>query len=148
MSTYGQSLHQIVFSTKYREKTLLKSERQRIFKYIWGIIKNNKSHLYRMNGVEDHIHILVSIHPTVALANLVKDIKVGSSHFIKENKILPDFNGWQSGYSYFTYSKDAKNNLIEYIKNQEVHHQTKSSKEELIELLHEHGIEFDMQFFE
>lgn len=148
MGTFTQTLYQIVFSTKYRKKTLSKDERPELFKSIWGILKNNKCHLYRINGVEDHIHIITSLHPSVALANLVKDIKLGSTSFIKEKKIFPDFAGWQDGYSAFTYSIEAKDNLIEYVKNQEEHHKNKTFKEELIELLKEHGIEFDEKYLD
>jgi putative transposase len=91
MSTYTQTLYQIVFSTKYREKTLLKENRPELFKDIWGILKNKKCHLYRVNGVEDHIHIVTSLHPSIALADLVKDIKLGSSSFIKAKGIFEDF---------------------------------------------------------
>lgn len=148
MGTFTQTLYQIVFSTKHREKTLSKDERPELFKSIWGILKNNKCHLYRINGVEDHIHIITSLHPSVALANLVKDIKLGSTSFIKEKKIFPNFGGWQDGYSAFTYSIDVKDNLIEYVKNQEEHHKETTFKEELIELLNEHGIEFDEKYLD
>ena len=148
MGTFTQTLYQIVFSTKYRKKTLSKDDRPELFKSIWGILKNSKCHLYRINGVEDHIHIITSLHPSVALANLVKDIKLGSTSFIKEKKIFPDFAGWQDGYSAFTYSIEAKDNLIEYVKNQEEHHKNKTFKEELIELLKEHGIEFDEKYLD
>lgn len=148
MGTFTQTLYQIVFSTKYRKKTLSKGESPELFKSVWGILKNNKCHLYRINGVEDHIHIITSLHPSVALANLVKDIKLGSTSFIKEKKIFPDFAGWQDGYSAFTYSIEAKDNLIEYVKNQEEHHKNKTFKEELIELLNEHGIEFDEKYLD
>ena len=148
MGTFTQSPYQIVFSTKYRKKTLFKDERLELFKSIWGILKNNKCHLYRINGVEDHIHIIISLHPSVALANLVKDIKLGSTSFIKEKKIFHNFGGWQDGYSAFTYSIDAKDNLIEYVKNQEEHHKETTFKEELIELLNEHGIEFDEKYLD
>ena len=84
MSTYTQILYQIVFGTKNKEQTLTKNNRDELFKYIWGILKNNKCHLYRINGVEDHIHIFTHLHPTIALSALVKDIKVSSSLYIKE----------------------------------------------------------------
>ena len=148
MGTFTQTLYQIVFSTKYRKKTLFKDERPELFKSIWGILKNNKCHLYRINGVEDHIHIITSLHPSVSLANLVKDIKLGSTSFIKEKKIFANFSGWQDGYAAFTYSIEAKNNLIEYVKNQEEHHKNKTFKEELVELLNEHGIEFDEKYLD
>ncbi|MBK9014557.1 MAG: transposase, partial [Saprospiraceae bacterium] len=98
MSTYTQSLYQIVFSTKHRQPTLAKEGRDELFKYIWGILKNKKCHLYRINGVEDHIHIVTSLHPSVALADLVKDIKLASNDHIKETGLFPDFGGWQDGY--------------------------------------------------
>lgn len=148
MSTYTQILYQIVFSTKSRKPTLFKENRTELFKYIWGILKNKKCHLYRINGVEDHLHIVTHIHPTVALASLVKDIKLAASAHIKENNLFPDFRGWQEGYAAFTYSIDAKDNLIEYVKNQEAHHKTKTFKEELIALLLEHGIEFEEKYLE
>ena len=148
MSTYTQILYQIVFSTKYREKTLIKESRVELFKDIWGILKNKNCHLYQIGGVEDHLHIITSIHPSIALATLVKDIKLGSTSFIKEKKILERFNGWQDGYAAFTYSIDAKSNLIEYVKNQEAHHYKKTFKEELMELLHEHGVAYDKKYLE
>ena len=89
MSTYTQILYQLVFSTKYRERTMIKENRPELFKYIWGILKHNKCHLYRINGVEDHLHIVTHLHPTVALSSLIKDIKVSSSKHIKEHNLFP-----------------------------------------------------------
>ena len=148
MSTYTQILYHIVFSTKHREKTLTKEFRPELFKSIWGVLKNKKCHLYQIGGVEDHLHIITSIHPSVALATLVKDIKLGSTSFIKEKKIFQHFNGWQDGDGAFTYSMEAKNNLIEYVKNQEAHHHKKTYKEELIEFLKENGVEYDEKYLE
>lgn len=146
MSTYTQILYQIVYSTKYREKTLDSENRKELFKYIWGILKNNKCHLYQVGGIEDHVHIITHLHPSVALANLVKDIKLASSDYIKTEKLFPNFNGWQNGYAAFTYSIEAKENLIRYVKNQEEHHKMKTFIGELKELLIEHKIEFDEKY--
>ena len=66
--------------------------------------------------MEDHLQILTSLHPTKALSNLVKDIKIASSNFIKETKAFPNFEGGQNGYGAFAYSYDAKEHLIQYIK--------------------------------
>ncbi len=73
MSTYTQILYQIVFSTKNQENTMIESGQEKLYKYIWGILKNKKCHLYRIGGVEDHLHIITHIHPTVAIAYLVKE---------------------------------------------------------------------------
>ncbi len=146
MSTYTQILYQIVFGTKYHEHTLVKAGRDNLHQYITGILKNKKCHLYQINGVENHLHILTHLHPSVALADLVKDIKLASSAFIKEQKLFKQFHGWQDGYSAFTYSQDRKEILINYIRNQEEHHRKKTFREEYIELLREHGVEFEEKY--
>ena len=146
MSTYTQILYQIVFSTKNRKKCLIYENQSKLYKYIWGIIKNKKCHLYRIGGVENHIHIITHLHPSIALANFIKDIKIASSTWIKEKNIFPEFSNWQIGYAAFTYSIDAKDNLIEYVKNQQEHHKQVTFIEELKQLLREHKIEFDEKY--
>ena len=146
MSTYTQILYQIVFSTKNREHTLTDNHREDLYKYIWGVLKNKNCHLYRIGGVSDHIHIITHLHPSISLASLIKDIKIASSENIKTLQLFQKFNGWQDGYGAFTYSFKDKDLLIEYVKNQEQHHKIKSFKEEFIELLHEHGVEFDEKY--
>ena len=146
MSTYTQIIYQIVFSTKGNERTLSKDKRDDLFKYITGVLKNKKCHLYVIGGVEDHIHILTHLHPTVALATLVKDIKLSSSDFIKSKRLFLAFNGWQEGYGAFTYSIREKQVLIAYINNQEEHHKKISFKEEYMDFLKEHNIVFDEKY--
>ena len=113
MSTYTQIIYHIVFSTKKRELTLTKNNRDLLYKYISGLLKNKKCHLYQINGIEDHLHIVTHIHPTVALSSLIKDIKLSSSKFIKEQKLFNKFSGWQEGYGAFTINKMDINKLIE-----------------------------------
>lgn len=146
MSTYTQIIYQIVFSTKNRVPVLHKTGRPDLFKYIWGILKNKKCHLYQINGVEDHIHILTHIHPSVALSQLVKDIKLASSFYIKENKLFFGFDGWQEGYGAFTYSLKEKERLINYVKNQEEHHKKTSFRDEYMSLLNEFEIDFEEKY--
>lgn len=146
MATHTQIIYHIIFSTKHREKTLDKNTRKEFFQYIWGILKNKKCHLYRINGVEDHLHILTHVHPTIAISELVKDIKVASAVWIKENNIFKNFSSWQEGYGAFTCNFKDKDGLIEYIKNQETHHQNFSFEDEYRALLLEHGIEFEEKY--
>jgi REP element-mobilizing transposase RayT len=96
MSFTAISYH-IVFSTKNWTPVLRRDRREDLFRYIWGIIKNRDSHLYRINGVENHLHILSSLHPSVSLADFVKDIKTGSALWIKENRGFDRFSHWQEG---------------------------------------------------
>ncbi len=146
MSTYTQILYQIVYGTKNHEKTLTKPNREELFKYIWGILNKKKCHLYRINGVEDHLHIVTHIHPTISLSNLIKDIKLASSDYIKAMGLFKNFRGWQEGYGAFTYSIKEKDRLIEYVKNQEEHHKPITFREEFTDLLNEHGVSFDEKY--
>jgi REP element-mobilizing transposase RayT len=146
MSTHTQLIYHIVYGTYKREKTMVLNNKRHLYSFINGIPKNKNCHLYRINGMEDHLHILTHIHPTVALATLVKDIKLASIDFIKSEGIFPDFDGWQNGYWAFTVSQRDKDQLINYIKNQETHHKKESFYDEYKRLIEEHGIEFDEKY--
>ncbi|MDD3875666.1 MAG: hypothetical protein PHT69_03540 [Bacteroidales bacterium] len=71
---------------------------------------------------------------------------MAASDFIKREKLFENFNGWQDGYEGFTYAYKDKDNLIEYVKNQKNHHRIMSFREEYINLLKEHGIEFNEKY--
>ncbi len=146
MSSYTQILYQVVFTTKHRAPTLSKPGRERLFNYIVGVLEKKNCHTYSVNGVEDHIHLVFSLHPSVSLSALVKDIKMSTTAFIKEQGLFADFSGWQVGYSAFTYAFEALNNLVRYVRNQEEHHRRQSFINEYISLLKEHGIEFDVKY--
>ena len=147
MQTYTQIFYHIIFSTKHRAAVLSPGGREKLFRYVWGVIRNRKSVLYRINGTEDHLHILSSLHQTIPLADFVKEIKTGSTKWIKANMIFPDFSNWQDGYGAFTHSRNDKDRLIEYIKRQAEHHGKISFEDELGELLAEAGVEFDEKWF-
>ncbi|WP_425639385.1 IS200/IS605 family transposase [Algoriphagus yeomjeoni] len=146
MSTYTQLIYHIVFSTKHREPILIKDHRRRLFAYIHQLLTNKNCHLYRINGVEDHLHILTHIHPTIAIASMVKDIKLASIELIKQEDIFPDFQGWQDGYGVFSETIKAKERLMNYIKNQEEHHRKVTFIEEYKSLLNEYEIKFDPKY--
>ncbi|MBK7428100.1 MAG: IS200/IS605 family transposase [Saprospiraceae bacterium] len=146
MSTFTQILYQIIYSTKNREPVLLQPHRSRIFSYMAGIIQNKNCHVYIINGVEDHIHIVTSLHPGISLSNFVKDLKIGTSYFIKNENLIPNFHGWQEGYGGFTYSRNDRQNLIDYVKGQEEHHKKVTFLEEYMSILKEHDIQFDEKY--
>ena len=146
MSSFKQIYYQIVFGTKYRKPTIAEAHCEELYKYIWGIIQNKKCKLYRINGVEDHIHIFCDLHPTVALADLVKDIKVASNLWMKESGKFPDFIGWQDGYGAFTYNIRERDMIINYVKKQKEHHKKETYYDEFKRLLIENGIEFDEKY--
>jgi REP element-mobilizing transposase RayT len=112
-----------------------------------GVIKNKNCFLYRINGIENHIHILSDLHPSIALADFMCDIKASSSLWLKQSGKFPNFEGWADGYAALTYSWRDKAMIVNYIKNQQEHHKKESFKDELRRLLNEHGIEIDEKYF-
>ena len=146
MSTFRQIYYQIVFSTKHRKPVLNPAHEDKLYKYIWGIVKNKNCKLYRINGMPDHIHLFTDLHPSVSLSSFVKDIKVASNLWIKQSGLFPDFEEWQSGYGAFTYSERDKEMIINYIKNQKEHHKKENFEDEYKNLLKTHGIEFDEKY--
>lgn len=147
MSTYVQLLYHIVFSTKNRELCLHRQARPELFRYISGVLKNAKCHVYQINGIEDHLHILTSLHPTVSIATLVKDIKISTHNWIKSKDIFPQFQAWQEGYSAFTCAYRDIDPLMKYILNQDDHHHNLSFKEELRRLVAEAQVPINERFF-
>jgi REP element-mobilizing transposase RayT len=144
--SYTQILYHIVLRTKHSEKSISQQHASSLYKYIWGIIKNKRGALYRINGIEDHVHILSDLSPTIALADYLKDIKVASSLWMKQSGEFPLFKAWSEGYAAFTCSFKGKETLINYIKNQQEHHKKESPEEELKRLFAEHGIEWNERF--
>ena len=146
MSTHRQIFYQIVFGTKHRKPSITITNEKELYKYIYGIIENKRCRLYRINGMEDHIHILSDLHPSISLSNYVKDIKIASSIWMKESGEFPLFKSWQEGYAAFTYSIREKDMIIEYIKNQKAHHESETFYDEYKRLMIENGVEFDEKY--
>ncbi|MGH7144569.1 MAG: IS200/IS605 family transposase [Planctomycetota bacterium] len=146
MSTYTQFLYHIVFATKNRQPVLLPPGRPEFFLYLAGILRRRDSEILAINGVEDHVHLLVSLHPSVCLADLIKDLKLASGQWIRRKEIFPAFRYWQDGYSAFTCSVRERAAVIRYIKKQEEHHKQVSFRDELKAFLVRAGIEFDARY--
>ncbi len=147
MSSYRQILYHIVFRTKDSGKTLSLEQSDELYKYIWGIVKNKNCTLYRINGMEEHIHILTDLHPSIALADFIRDIKTASSQWLKAHTAFPNFEGWATGYAALTYAWRDKDMIISYIKNQREHHKSFSFVDEYRKILEEYGIIIDEKYF-
>jgi REP element-mobilizing transposase RayT len=147
MSTYTKILYQIVYGGKNFTTFLNENNEDPLYAYIAGILKNKNCFPYIIGGHKNHVHIITSIHPAIALADLVKDVKTYSNKFMKDKrKQYGNFVDWQVGYGAFTYDISHKETLIDYVKGQKTHHQKLSYKEELIGLLEEFGIEYDERY--
>ena len=141
--TFTNNLYHIVFSTKLRQTFLRGEARERIIRYICGIMKNRGGMPLCVNAVEDHMHMLVKIHPDMAVAKFVGEVKGNASKWISETfPELKEF-AWQSGYSCFTVSESVKESVAAYIADQEAHHRKRSFAEELALLLDKNGVVYD-----
>jgi REP element-mobilizing transposase RayT len=146
MNSYRQILYHIVFCICKRENTLPVNHHEALYKYIWGIIKKRRCVLYRINGTENHIHILSDLHPSVALSDYIKEIKTATNKWMKESGCFPRFTSWAEGYCALSYTYRDKEMIVNYIKNQKEHHQKVYFEDEYRTLLQEFGIEFDEHY--
>ena len=143
---FTQLYTHLVFAVKYRECLLNKDIRDEVFSYIGGIIINRKSKPIKINGVSDHIHILIGLNPDDKISDLVGNIKKDSSAFINEREWLHGKFHWQDGYGAFSYGKSQLDDIYNYIVNQENHHAKRTFHDEYIALLKKFEIEFDEKY--
>ena len=147
MSTYRQILYHLIFRTKNSDKSLNLYNNNELFAFICGTIKRKGCHVYRINGMEDHIHILCDLHPSIALADYMRDIKTSSSIWLKQTGDFHLFKGWADGYAALTYTYRDKVMIINYIKNQQKHHLTETFEQEYRRFLKEFGVDIDERYF-
>jgi REP element-mobilizing transposase RayT len=145
-NTYSQIYIQIVFTVKGRQNLINKKHKEELQKFISGIVHNRQQKLLAIYAMPDHIHILVGIKPNIAISDLVRDIKAGSSKFINDNRWINGKFNWQEGFGAFSYSRNQIDNVIKYIANQEEHHKKISFKEEYIDFLKTYEIEYDENY--
>ncbi len=145
-NTYTQIHIHCVFVVKYREGIIQDSWKNELYKYITGIVQNNQHKMIVINGMPDHVHVLIGMRPTQSIADLMQDVKANSSKWINEQKLTPGRFEWQAGYGAFSYSKSQLKNVIAYIKNQEQHHATKTFREEYIALLEAFEVAYNEQY--
>lgn len=146
MSTFTNLLYHVVYSTKYRRPSLTATWRDDLYGYIGGIVREQKGTLLRAGGVEDHIHLLVKLSPTLAISDVLRTVKANSSRWINERSDVRQRFEWQSGYAAFSVSESMVAKVIRYIDNQEAHHRKKTFEEEFLEILQRHGVNYDPRY--
>jgi REP-associated tyrosine transposase len=145
-NTYTQIHLQVVFSVQNRDSVIQKQWEDELYKYISGIITNNGHKMLAIDGMPDHIHILLGMRPTQSLSDLMQDIKGSSSKWINEKNFIRGKFSWQAGYGAFSYSKSQLTKVIQYIKNQKEHHRKKTFAEEYKQLLEYFEIDYDTRY--
>ena len=144
---YTNLLYHIVFRPSGSKPVITEAYERNLYMFIYGFCKNHQCVLYRINGMPDHIHMLVGLHPTIPVASFVHDLKIATGNFMRANRDkFPSFDSWERSYGAFTYSNSDKERVIQYIINQKEHHHHISFREEYINILQEFGIEYDERY--
>ena len=144
--SYISSYFHCVFSTKERRNFITPTLRDRLWPFLGGIARKNKMKAIEIGGMEDHVHILLSLPSTLSIAKALQLIKGGSSKWVHET--FPDHRmfGWQVKYGAFSVSVSQLDTIIQYIKDQKEHHRQMTFQEEFIALLKKHRVEYDERY--
>lgn len=144
--TFSQIYIQIVFAVKGRDHLIHPAWETDLYKYITGIVLNKGQKMLAINGVSDHIHMLISIRPSCCLSDLVREIKKSSNDYINYNRFTPYKFRWQEGFGAFSYSQSAVDNVINYIKRQKEHHGERTFRKEYVDFLKEYQVDYKEEY--
>jgi putative transposase len=142
-SAYTQNYYHTVFSTKFREPLINPDLEARLYPFLGGIVRDLRCALIAVNGMPDHIHLLIRYRADLSHSEMLQQIKGRSSKWINETFVGVGHFAWQEGYGGFTVSRSAVPNVEDYIRRQKEHHQKFDFQTEFLTLLRLHGIEFD-----
>ena len=145
-NTYTEVHLQFIFAPKYRLSLINNVWENDLYKYITGIVQNNKHKMIIINGMPDHVHLLIGFRATQSMADLMQDVKAGSSKWINDNKLCSGRFEWQSGYGAFSYSKSQLSSVVKYIENQKDHHRKKTFLEEYKKFLEKFEVTYDEKY--
>jgi len=144
--TFSQVYIQVVFAVKGRENLIGNEWKEELHKYISGIITTKGQKAIIVNGVSDHIHCFIGLKPSIAISDLVRDIKNNSTNFINERKFIKGKFRWQEGFGVFSYSQSQIKDVYNYILNQEEHHRKKTFKDEYVEFLNDNQVDYKPEY--
>jgi len=145
-NTFSQIYIQTVFAVSGRLSLITPHFKDDLYKYITSIVTKQDQKLIRINGMPDHLHILIGLKPAKALADLVRDIKSDSSEWVIKKNLARGKFGWQESYGAFSYGHSQLDQIVQYIVNQEKHHQRRSFRDEYLTLLKKFEIDFKEEY--
>ena len=145
-NTYTQIHLQLVFAVKYRLSLIQPSWKDELYKYMTGIVQHYEHKLLIVNGMPDHVHLLIGMRPSQSVSELMKQVKGDSSKWINDRGFVNGKFQWQEGYGAFSYAKSDLPNVIKYIQQQEEHHRTTTFMQEYKELLDAFEIVYDDKY--
>ena len=145
-NTYTQFYVQFVYAVKFRAGLIQPLWKDELYKYSTGIIQKNKHKLIVINGMPDHVHILIGINPKQLISDLMQDVKGCSSKWINEKGFIKQKFEWQDGYGAFSYGRSQVETVVNYINNQEIHHKKVTFRQEYRSFLQKVEIDYNEEF--
>jgi putative transposase len=119
---------------------------ERLYQYLGGALRNKDAVCLEIGGVSDHIHVLAGIPPSIAVADLIRDLKVSSTKWLQQTVLQRGSFAWQEGYGAFSVSRGHIDPVAQYIRNQEKHHKNVSFREEFLRILDKNGVKYDEKY--
>jgi REP element-mobilizing transposase RayT len=145
-ASYTSCFIHYIFSTKNREPFIRGEVKERLWPYIAGISRHKRMKALSVGGLEDHVHVLMSLPASISVAEAAQLIKGNSSRWVHESfPWLKDF-AWQTGYGAFSLGVSLVPDTVAYIENQEAHHRVTGFEEEYVAFLKKHRLEFDSRY--
>lgn len=145
-NTYTQIHLQLIFAVQNRISLIDEKWETHLYKYLTGIIQNHDHKMLIVNGMPDHLHLVIGMRPVQSLSNLMQIVKKDSSKWINDNQFVKGKFSWQEGYGAFSYSKSQLPRLINYVQNQKLHHKKKTFQQEYVDFLDKFEVEYENRY--
>jgi REP element-mobilizing transposase RayT len=142
--TYTNFIYHVIFATKERAPFITNELKPRLYEYLGGTIRGLDGILLEIGGINDHIHLLIKLKPTIKFSDFMRELKANSSAWA--NRITNGSFEWQNGYGAFTVGETQIEIVRRYIRNQEIHHAKLSFDDEFKDMLNRSGIDFDEKY--
>jgi REP element-mobilizing transposase RayT len=145
-NTYHQVYIQVVFAVKYRNAVIEEKWKSNLCGVIGNLINETGCKTMIINGVEDHVHCLLALKPTITISELMKTVKAKSSKYINDNQLTKSKFSWQEGYGVFSYSQSQIDSVYKYIQNQKEHHKKQNFNEEYLNFLNKFNVKYEERY--
>ena len=145
-NTYYQIYVQVVFAVKYRNAIIAEEWRSKLLGVIGNLINETGCKTIIVNGVEDHVHCLLGLKPTISISDLMKVVKAKSSKFVNDNQLSKSKFNWQEGYGAFSYSRPQIDSVYKYIENQKEHHKRETFNDEYLNFLNKFNVPYEEKY--
>ena len=145
-NTYSQIYLQVVFAVEGRQNLIRRENKEELHKYLTGVVAERQQKLLAVHSMPDHTHMLVGLRPSMALSDLVHDVKIATANFVNRNAWMVGRFGWQEGFGAFSYGHSQLTPIIRCIQNQEQHHAKTTFREEYLQFLKKYEVDHDERF--